>query len=97
MIYFCRAHDEEKQLLALPLTFDQFANMPKLEQGYFDSQWKLLCPHTVKVDTGDGICSIDLRRPPTGTSELRYELFFDEDLSEDRLPDDLQVNMYIMR
>ena len=96
-IYSIHARDPEKQLLARPLTFDEFVNMPYHTTYSFESQWKLLKPHTARVETNDGVCTIDFLKPPTGNSELRYKLFFDEAESEERLPEVLQVNMYILR
>ena len=96
-VYFIHAQDSEKQLLARPLTFDEFVNMPYLTVDSFESQWKLLKPHTVRVETTNGVCTIDFLKPQTGKSELQYELFFDEAKSEERLPEALQVYMYILR
>ena len=96
-IYHIHARDPEKQLLTNPLTFNEFVNLPDLTETSLMSQWKLLKPHTARVETTDGVCTIDFLKPPTGNSELQYKLFFDEARSEERLPKALQVNMYIMR
>ena len=97
MNIFCHAEDPQKQLLVCPLTLDEFVNMPSLTQECFGSPWKLLRPHTAKIETVSGVCTIDYMRPPFGHAELRYELFLDEDESKENLPETLHVEMYIIR
>ena len=97
MNIFCHAADPQRQLLACPLTLDEFVNMPGLTEKCFESPWKLLRPHTAKIETVSGVCTIDFMRPPFGHAELRYELFFNKDESEENLPETLQVEMYITR
>ena len=83
--------------MVCPLTLDEFVNMPSLTKECFESPWKLLRPHTAKIETVSGVCTIDYMRPLSGHAELRYKLFFDEDESEEKLPEAPQVEMYIIR
>nr|KAG5690438.1 hypothetical protein BaRGS_010065 [Batillaria attramentaria] len=95
----CHAEDPSKQLLHTPWTMADFVKTPYLHKGYFKTPWKLLSAYGAVLEPLDGTVCIDFQHPVDGKAQLRYKLYFNEELSGCAFPTDLQsdLDLYVVR
>nr|KAG5706575.1 hypothetical protein BaRGS_028746 [Batillaria attramentaria] len=94
-IYTCRADNADWQLMKSPWSMYKFVNVPHFEWEYFTSGLKLVSEHAAILKCKK-VCDVNFEHAATEKVGLDYALFFDEERSEDSLPEGLQLDRYVI-
>ncbi|XP_041365527.1 hillarin-like isoform X2 [Gigantopelta aegis] len=96
-VYICMASKKEYQLLHNPWSETEFVTVPHFSHSYFSSGVKLTSEHRGLLKAKDGRTEISFKFSQNTDPQLIYKLFFDEARSEERLPKDVQLDMYVLQ
>ncbi|XP_067666272.1 uncharacterized protein [Haliotis asinina] len=95
-VNFCRANSQPWQLLKEPWTEEQFVKGPYLTTEYFNSGLKLTSQQTCYLVAKDGREAIRFEHAKDKNPSLSYELFCDEDESDETLPESEDLERYVL-
>ena len=95
-VYLLMASKKEWQLLHKPWSETDFVKVPHFSQSYFSSGVKLTSEHSGVLKTKDGRAEISFKVSQNVNLPLTYKLFFDEKRSEEQLPKDVHLEMYVL-
>ncbi|PVD21507.1 hypothetical protein C0Q70_17305 [Pomacea canaliculata] len=96
MVCFCFPKDPRWQLLSEPWSQENFISTPRYAQEFMGSQWELVSAAQAVLEADEGKCKITFSHPRDVKGTLHYNLFFNPKLSNVQLPEDLQLDRYVV-
>ncbi|XP_048250232.1 hillarin-like [Haliotis rufescens] len=90
-IYTCMAEKREWQLVSDTWDLHTFCNVPRFEFRYFTSGYKLIREHKSILLSENGKCELEFEEKRDTKTHLAYDLYFDEALSKDKLPEGIEL------
>ncbi|XP_046357148.2 uncharacterized protein LOC124135709 [Haliotis rufescens] len=95
-VNFCRANSQPWQLLKEPWSEEQFVKAPYLTTEYFNSGLKLTSQQTCYLVAKNGKEAIRFEHAKDKNPSLSYDLFCDEDESDETLPESEELERYVL-
>ncbi|KAK7474116.1 hypothetical protein BaRGS_00034645 [Batillaria attramentaria] len=97
LIYQALPEESKWQLLEQPWTEDKFISTPNFSRYYLRSPWHLSDKLKAVTPAPEGRACILFDKLPEGDVTINYTLFYDENKSKRKFPDDKQVEEYVVK
>lgn len=97
LVFDLLASDPQWQLLKEPFSLEKFCSVPYVYEKYFTHKLEIKSDFTCRYYAVDGKCHIAIQaKIAKWNGILKYRLYFNNDESQNSIPDDLQLDKYVI-